>query len=590
MAIFGVLLWLLPIVLIGQLGREMSLAAGLAITVLAAYPLWITYGYGSAVQREHNLSAFIHPKWWHHGFEGHLLRLPVLLVISLWFGIEVMVDVGQSGLKGAAWIGFAATLGTVLNIGFNGLMTNYVSLQRAYRAIQYSAYLAGPATALLVVSVNRSGPSAEVDYSGSSQLLKEMFATVGIWETTQNALAQYLPFWGTVVLSFLSGTAYYFLVVRAAGGVALIAKGDWRRIFVHGRELPNAVPPTKLFMTALVATLVTLFFVGLAAATEDYLQKLYENQGQERHTETAVFPTRPSEIRAALKLEGVGGLMCRMGTVQALKAADEEFTAAMNTHEAEISVQIDTIFLGMRERVPAFLNWYYSLTADYLRTAHLLIGDGSGYIERQLNERLTAPGSNNSIVAIMGQLDAVRTVFTEKRVAALSACRTPQAAASEWGNGPIEIVARYNASDAMDALSQLETIMAGETHFGLRASAGGLAGAAAGVVIAKFGVSTSAKLAAKALVKLAGKKATGLLTGVIAGGAMGGVGGSTVPGLGTGVGAVVGGIVGGVAVWVGVDFLAIKLEEEVSRSTFNADLLAAIDASEAEVRRTLLGQ
>jgi hypothetical protein len=77
---------------------------------------------------------------------------------------------------------------------------------------------------------------------------------------------------------------------------------------------------------------------------------------------------------------------------------------------------------------------------------------------------------------------------------------------------------------------------------------------------------------------------------VLPGGTAGGVGGSVVPGAGTGTGAVVGGIAGGIAVMVGVDFLALKLEEEVARETFEADLIRAIDEAERDIKAVLAGR
>ena len=126
--------------------------------------------------------------------------------------------------------------------------------------------------------------------------------------------------------------------------------------------------------------------------------------------------------------------------------------------------------------------------------------------------------------------------------------------------------------------------------YNARLSAAGLfgapAGAVAGVIIVKIGskviAGTVFKMAAGALIKIAGSKALTLGGGILVGAGTGGAGGSVVPGIGTTAGAVVGGIVGGIAAMVGVDYGLLKLDEAVLREAFQAEIIAAINESEAE--------
>ncbi len=93
-------------------------------------------------------------------------------------------------------------------------------------------------------------------------------------------------------------------------------------------------------------------------------------------------------------------------------------------------------------------------------------------------------------------------------------------------------------------------------------------------VTVRFSGGSSAKLAAG---KLAGG-AGGALGGALAGGAIG----SVVPLVGTTLGAAIGGVVGALATGVTVEYLILKLEEQISRSAFQDQILSAINAAEAD--------
>ena len=109
----------------------------------------------------------------------------------------------------------------------------------------------------------------------------------------------------------------------------------------------------------------------------------------------------------------------------------------------------------------------------------------------------------------------------------------------------------------------------------------------AGGIMAKIGAKAIAsgvfKTAAAALVKMAGGKAISLGGGILLGAGSGAAAGSVVPGAGTTAGAIAGGIAGGIAVMLGVDFALLKLDEELSRTDFETEIMAAIDSAESEL-------
>ena len=119
----------------------------------------------------------------------------------------------------------------------------------------------------------------------------------------------------------------------------------------------------------------------------------------------------------------------------------------------------------------------------------------------------------------------------------------------------------------------------------------GIAGLGRGVYI---GYRVASRIAAKPVFKAAVNvvikkiiRSTGLGSGIAGGAAVGGSVGSAVPGLGTAAGTVVGGIAGGVAAWLATDYVLIKLEEYISRESFNKEIINGIHEQKTEVMRAL---
>ncbi len=581
-------LWTAGLLAAAWMGSSMSLGIGVGVVFLAAVPIWVAYAHSSAIRRQHSLNQVIVPRWWHQLFEGHLLRVPLLLAGSLWFGIEVLADILETPADAVAWVLIAAGLGAALTESFTRRLTNYKPCYRASKALRLSVPLAGFIAALLWLLAHAGDLAGNAaHYAGTSLLVKEISDTGGLWDAVQTDLAKYLPRWAVMVLRFVSATGYYSLVALAAGGLGLLGSGEWRRIYVFGSELPTAIPRSGQFMTSLLFTVAVAIVVSVAVQTEHYLQATIVDREPNTGPEYPGFPKRPSEIRQVVEREGVGGLVCRVGTINALELTDRELQDVVQKNVQLIEARTDVLFNAMRSAVPAFLDWYYSLTADYLRTLHTLGGDGAEYLNHQLTKHLTPVDTGDSVAAIYDEITRIRSDFLNKRLAILSACDRKESLPDP---SAVTIVAQYDASAGLSTVTRLGALLAGGSHFKARVSGSALAGVAAGAVVAKAGVSSSFKLAGKVLVKMAGKKATSFFGGMVAGAGIGAAGGSVVPGAGTGTGAIVGGIAGGVAIMVGVDFLSLKLEEEINRDKFEAELMAAIDDAEHGFKAMLLGQ
>jgi len=148
MTVFPIVIWLVALLAAVAIDAHMPLAVGLLVVLLAAVPLWVAYAYVSAINLQHGLNQVFVPRWWHHLLAGHLVRVPALLVISLWFGIEVLADLLENSTEGALWLAVAAGLGGALSAFFNEHLTNYKPYYRTRMALRFGVPVAGALSAL----------------------------------------------------------------------------------------------------------------------------------------------------------------------------------------------------------------------------------------------------------------------------------------------------------------------------------------------------------------------------------------------------------------------------------------------------------
>lgn len=191
---------------------------------------------------------------------------------------------------------------------------------------------------------------------------------------------------------------------------------------MFGPELPTAIPRSGQFMTSLLFTVAAAILVSVAVQTEHHLQATIVDHGSDADPAAPDFPKRSSELRQVVEREGVGGLVCGIGTIKALELTDRELQDLVHKNAQLIEERMDVVFDAMRSRVPVFLDWYYSLTADYLRTLHILGGDGAEYLNLQLATYLAPTGAGDSVAAIYDEITQIRSDFLNRRLEVLSAC------------------------------------------------------------------------------------------------------------------------------------------------------------------------
>lgn len=383
-----------------------------------------------------------------------------------------------------------------------------------------------------------------------------------------------LVFWAAVLDFWMLS---YFLCRAMAP--ALLPRSEWRRALGPLTDAADVAPlaPKRIALVCALFTFVSLFIgVPLLSSVETQVRA---RPGLQQ----ALAGTR-------MRVERIGAEYFAPGTIAALERARRVALARLELSQQELRAQTDAAFAAMAGNVDAYLDWYYSLGAEYARIGHLLAGDLDAYMARKFAETLAQEELFRGVERALAESlvnSAEATALYERLSSNLLAQNRIDAAAPQ-----VVVVQSLELGDVLAPPEHAELL--GVQNRLLASGGGALAGAVGGVIagklVAKVVTKGSFKLATQAVAKLAASKAAGTTLGAGAGATTGGAIGSVVPGLGTALGALIGGVLGGLAVGVGIDKALIEFEEAVGREAFRAELLQALDEARAEYLDATLAQ
>jgi hypothetical protein len=617
---FGAALIILPLWLLARRGTALSLFEAVLVLLIMALPVWMTISYLSAIRKAHATAVLRRPVWWGALLSGHGLRMVLALIPAFAAGLGMIAAILVQGPWVALWI-----------LGAGGLIFVSAMFIRPRAARDLRTFAQGSVViwfsvtvtavfltlAALIWSARPSAPdsvsallAADSVYTGSSAVVA-LIADWATFLTGAQAMAEHaatgygLPLWVIAVWHALALFSYHFGLALAMAAPLLMSAEARRILAPSDTDSPTRVPIMTVALASVLATILAIATLQILARLEMTAQLVaaaetnalnlvgpaadtgapeVENASDARPLGQTPSPLSPAGLMRQIEADVIGNLQCAPGTIAAIEAMDREFTAILATQQDNLRTAIETGFDGARANVPVFLDWYYSLSAEYLRTYNLLVGNGVDYLNDQFSIHLDtgAPLAriDATVAATLSANQLLADLHLENRGALLASCSLalPQ--------DDVQIVVTGTRPDTLltsnlhiEAIS-LETRLAA-------AGLGGVSGLVSGAIMAKIAAKaiTSGvfKAAAGALVKIAGSKAISLGGGILIGGGSGAAGGSVVPGVGTTAGAIVGSIAGGIAVMLGVDFTLLKLDEEISRSDFEAEIIASIDAAEAEL-------
>ncbi len=429
-----------------------------------------------------------------------------------------------------------------------------------------------PATGV-ELSAALAAAQADVADIDSSVALATLAQFLALFEGTKtyflanlSATSGDLVFWAAVLDFWM---VCYFL--NRVLSVALMPRAEWRRVFGplwDEREAP-VLTPRRLAVACALFTFVTLFIgVPLLSSVETQVRARPELQ--------------QAFAGARLRVERIGEEYFAPGTIAALERSRRVALARLDVSTANLRQKTDAAFAAMAGNVDVYLDWYYSLGAEYARIGHLLTGDLEDYMARKFAETLAQEDAlrevENALAASLVNSAEANALY-ERLVAGLMTQNRIDVSGQQ-----LDVIQTIALTDVLVPPEHTELL---GVQNRLLASSGGavagfIGGAIAGKLVAKVVTKSSFKLATQAVAKLVAKKAAGTGLGAGAGATAGGAIGSVVPGLGTALGALIGGVLGGLAVGVGIDAALIEFEEAVGRDAFRAELLQALDEAKRE--------
>ncbi|MDR0214581.1 MAG: hypothetical protein LBJ15_11320 [Comamonas sp.] len=312
----------------------------------------------------------------------------------------------------------------------------------------------------------------------------------------------------------------------------------------------QAAPPTGGRSISPLLALVGVLVLGILVQTTASLDGLARNHES------------PLALQRLPECERIGQQLYRLGTLDATRQQALQALGQMQGAQA-LCQDMTEVERQLNVAVERYLDWYFSLGAEWGRIFSLLTGDVGQFLQNKLTETLGATSGLEHWMRVMqkqAETSGAALSLAQQRIDDTLARHHLALNASQC-----IVRAQVQQLPALDLL--------GDARQRLTASAvaGTGAGAFAAVVAGKAMAKTSMKAASKVLAKAAAKQSLSKAGAAAAGAAVG----SVVPGIGTAAGAITG-AVAGVIIGVGVDWAALYAEEMLTRDAMRADLRAAL--------------
>ena len=602
---------------------RLGLVPALLLLPMVAWPAWLALAYPAAVRRieaRASLRGGERP-WWGPLLGGAMWRQVAAVPVACLAAWSLCWRLLAEGWVTLAWAAAMAVLVYATAWVLTGRMAPLKAYARPRPILLAAPWIASAMLTMIwaltfgLASLGdgslAQAVSREPRYEGASALLAWASDATGLLNGARAWTSAWVERQGAwpvaAAWQALGAFGQFWLLALVFAGLLLPPRAARRILRPSDAEEPLPVGPRRAAVAGFGGAILFLFAVSLLARLEgwatlrhspqafaeapglatpalaEHLSPLSPEADPRPSGSVSGLPT-PSEIRRAVEAERLGELVYPQGTIVGLDGLDQGLRAVLTAQREGIEAAAREGFGTMRANVPAYLDWYYSLPAEYARTGHLLIGDAGSYLEEQLRGHLEIGEPLAPLRAAVEDLAGNPERLAEwrqARQALLGGCGTAflppdHGALVTTASAPGDILLRGPSVQALD----LRTRVGGASVAG---GAGGLVGMAVGKLVAKeaFG------LAGEALGKLALGKAAGWMGGAAAGAGGGALAGSVVPVLGTTVGAAVGGVLGGVVAWIGTDYALLALDEAISREGFEAEILLAIDEAEAEFLTSL---
>lgn len=173
---------------------------------------------------------------------------------------------------------------------------------------------------------------------------------------------------------------FSFGSVLAAFAPVMIPPSEQRRIFI-----PRAIPSTEVpscdkksvFWFSVAGML--MFFGGA------FLFAGLDSSAGSASVEEKVETLKETTTEYVVQVDGV---LYRSGVYDEVQNLKREYSDLIDKAQQGVLLSRARICGAMEANVDRFLDWYYSLGAEYMRVAKTLVGDGKQYVEEKFEENL----------------------------------------------------------------------------------------------------------------------------------------------------------------------------------------------------------
>lgn len=353
------------------------------------------------------------------------------------------------------------------------------------------------------------------------------------------------PLWVFLMaLIIVSGGGFVFYGIVSFISFFFIKKENLEKVF----KSPAKSDEEKInkFLTAFIITLLTIFIYPSIFAAVTYIAAAK----QELVTDAIKANTVAVEV--------INGVMYKEGTLNQMQiAADIAYGATKDEIIASVNKMYDDMILNTDK----YLDWYYSLSAEYGRLFKLITGSIEEYMENKLKEKLM----DNITKEV--DLDIAEKNIEKLRDNITNILETNKITKKD---ALYDVVTEVNVEDIY-ALVEVEPILDIKKRFiastGGGLAAGAIVGTIASKVAAKTGFKTAAKAAAKAAAGKMASAAAGVAAGVVSSVFTSPLGGAAI----------------GTATGVAIDKGLLKLEEIVKRDEYKKEITSSIEENRKQV-------
>ena len=224
---------------------------------------------------------------------------------------------------------------------------------------------------------------------------------------------------------------------------------------------------------------------------------------------------------------------------------------------------VNTSFDQQIDNIDGYLDWYYSLGADYERFFRTFTGTVEDAVHDKLASSLSEGIDESALEQEYQACHDAATALEAQTEVLLESCEVTDV--PDW----LIVSAPLSVDHMKKSIEPAQHFLNNEQRFGISAATG-----AAGGVVAKKTVDriVEKKVIGKMAAKLA--QTLGLKSAATV---IGGVAGTAVPGIGNAVG-----VVAGAAIGVGVDFALLKADEAQNRQAYHDEIAQSIEEARSE--------